>query len=44
MREREAAQTREVDRERKRKREKALRAKEVVTNAIRKGKYPYCTQ
>jgi hypothetical protein len=42
MREREAAQTREVDRERKR--ERALRAKEVVTNAIRKGKYPYCTQ
>jgi hypothetical protein len=42
MREREAAQVREADRERKR--ERARRAKAVGSDAIRKGKYPHCTQ
>jgi hypothetical protein len=41
MREREEAQAREADRERKR--ERARWAKEAGPNAIRKGKYPYCT-
>ena len=42
MREREAVQAREADRERKR--ERARRAKEAGPDAIRKGKYPRCTQ
>ena len=42
MREREAAQAREADKERKR--ERARRAKEAGSDAIRKGKYPHCTQ
>jgi hypothetical protein len=42
MREREAAQARETDRERKRVR--ARRAKGAGPDAIRKGKYPRCTQ
>ena len=42
MREREEAQAREADRERKR--ERARRAKEAGPDAIRKGKYPRCTQ
>jgi hypothetical protein len=42
MRECEEAQAREADRERKRKR--ARRAKEAIPDAIRKGKYPRCTQ
>jgi hypothetical protein len=42
MREREAAQARETDRERKR--ERARRAKAAGPDAIRKGKYPRCTQ
>jgi hypothetical protein len=42
MREREAAQAHEVDRERKR--ERARRAKAAGPDAIRKGKYPHCTQ
>ena len=40
--ERRQAEEREADRERKR--ERACRAKEVVLEAIRKGKYPRCTQ
>ena len=39
---RKAAAEREVDRERKR--ERARRAKEAGPEAIRKGKYPRCTQ
>jgi hypothetical protein len=42
MREREAAQAREADKERKR--ERARRAKAAGPDAIRKGKYPRCTQ
>jgi nitrogen fixation-related uncharacterized protein len=42
MSEREEAQAREADRERKR--ERARRAKEAGPDAIRKGKYPHCTQ
>jgi hypothetical protein len=42
MREREAAQAREADRERKR--ERVRRAKAVGPDAIRKGKYSRCTQ
>jgi hypothetical protein len=42
MRESEEAQAHEADRERKR--ERARRAKEAGLDAIRKGKYPYCTQ
>jgi hypothetical protein len=42
MREHEAAQAHEVDRERKR--ERARRAKEAGPEAIKKGKYPRCTQ
>jgi hypothetical protein len=42
MREREAAQARETDREMKR--ERARRAKTAGPDAIRKGKYPLCTQ
>jgi hypothetical protein len=42
MREREVAQAREADRERKR--ERARRAKAAGPDAIRKGKYPRCTQ
>jgi hypothetical protein len=41
MREREAAQAREADREKRR--ERARRAKEAGSDAIRKGKYPRCT-
>ena len=39
---RKAAAEREADRERKR--ERARRAKEAGLEAIRKGKYPRCTQ
>jgi hypothetical protein len=42
IKEREAAAAREADRERKR--ERARRAKEAGPNAMRKGKYPRCTQ
>jgi hypothetical protein len=42
MREREATQAREADRERKR--ERARRAKAAGLDAIKKGKYPHCTQ
>jgi hypothetical protein len=42
MREREEAQAREADRERKR--ERARQVKEAGPDAIRKGKYPRCTQ
>jgi hypothetical protein len=42
MREREAAQARDANRERKR--ERARRAKEDGLDAIRKWKYPRCTQ
>jgi hypothetical protein len=42
MREREATQAREADRERKR--ERASLAKAAGLDAIRKGKYPRCTQ
>jgi hypothetical protein len=42
MRERKAAQAREADREKKR--ERARRAKAAGPDAIRKGKYPRCTQ
>jgi hypothetical protein len=42
MREREVAQAHEADRERKR--ERACRAKATGPDAIRKGKYPRCTQ
>jgi hypothetical protein len=42
MRERETAQTREADKERKR--ERARRANATGPDAIRKGKYPRCTQ
>jgi hypothetical protein len=42
MREREAAQAREADR--KRKRERAHWAKAAGLDAIRKRKYPHCTQ
>jgi hypothetical protein len=41
MREREEAQARKADRERKR--ERAWRAKEAGPDAIRKRKYPRCT-
>jgi hypothetical protein len=40
--ERQEAEAREADREKKR--EKASRAKEAGLEAIRKGKYPRCTQ
>ena len=40
--ERQKAEEREADRERKR--ERARRAKEPGPEAIRKGKYPRCTQ
>ena len=40
--ERRQAEERETDRERKR--ERARRAKEAGPEAIRKGKYPRCTQ
>ena len=40
--ERQKAEEREADRERKR--ERARRAKEAGLEAIRKGKYPRCTQ
>ena len=40
--ERQEAEQREADRERKR--ERARHAKEVGPEAIRKGKYPRCTQ
>ena len=40
--EREAVAAREADRERKR--ERARRAKEAGPDAMRKGKYPRCTQ
>ena len=40
--ERQKAEEREADRERKR--ERARRAKEAGSEAIRKGKYPRCTQ
>ncbi|RLN19320.1 auxilin-related protein 2-like [Panicum miliaceum] len=40
--ERQAVEEREADRERKR--ERARRAKEAGPDAIRKGKYPWCTQ
>ena len=40
--ERRQAEEREADRERKR--ERARRAKEAGSEAIRKGKYPRCTQ
>ena len=40
--ERQEAEVREADREKKR--ERALRAKEAGPDAIRKGKYPRCTQ
>jgi hypothetical protein len=42
MRERETAQAREADRERKR--ERTHWAEEAGSDAIRKGKYPCCTQ
>jgi hypothetical protein len=42
MREHEAAHDREAERERKR--ERARRAKEARSDAIKKVKYPYCTQ
>jgi hypothetical protein len=42
IKEREAIVAREVDRERKR--ERARRAKEAGPEAMRKGKYPCCTQ
>jgi hypothetical protein len=42
IKEREAAAAREADRERKR--ERARRAKEAGPDAMRKGKYPRCTQ
>jgi hypothetical protein len=42
MREREVGQAREANRERKR--ERVCRAKETGSDAIRKGKYPCCTQ
>jgi hypothetical protein len=40
--ERQKAEECEADRERKR--ERARRAKEAVSEAIRKRKYPWCTQ
>ena len=40
--ERQEAETREADR--KKKRERARHAKEAGPEAIRKGKYPRCTQ
>ena len=40
--ERQEAEEREADREKKR--ERACRAKEAGPEAIRKGKYPRCTQ
>ena len=40
--ERQEAEAREADREKKR--ERARRAKEAGPEAIRKGKYPRCTQ
>ena len=40
--ERQEAEAREADREKKR--ERASRAKEAGLEAIRKGKYPRCTQ
>jgi transketolase len=42
IKEREAAAAREADRERKR--ERARRAKQAALDAMRKGKYPRCTQ
>jgi hypothetical protein len=42
IKEREVAAAREADRERKR--ERACRAKEAGPDAMRKGKYPRCTQ
>jgi hypothetical protein len=42
IKEREVVAAREVDRERKR--ERARRAKEAGPDAMRKGKYPRCTQ
>jgi hypothetical protein len=42
MREREAVQAREADREKKR--ERARRAKAAGPDAIKKGKHPRCTQ
>jgi hypothetical protein len=42
IKEREAAAAREVDRERKRERDR--KAKEAGPDAMRKGKYPRCTQ
>jgi hypothetical protein len=42
MRECEAAQAREADREKKR--DRARRAKAAGPDAIKKGKYPRCTQ
>ena len=42
IKEREAVAAREADRERKR--ERARRAKEAGPDAMRKGKYPRCTQ
>jgi hypothetical protein len=40
----EADAAREAERERKRERERARRAKEAGLDAVRKGKYPRCTQ
>ena len=40
--ERQEAEAREADREKKR--ERAHRAKEAGPESIRKGKYPWCTQ
>ena len=40
--ERQKAEVREADRERKQ--ERVRRAKEAGPEAIRKGKYPWCTQ
>jgi hypothetical protein len=42
IKEREVVAAREADRERKR--ERACRAKEAGPDAMRKGKYPRCTQ
>jgi hypothetical protein len=42
IKERETAAAREADRERKR--ERARRDKEAGPDAMRKGKYPHCTQ
>ena len=40
----ERRQTEEREADRERKRERARRAKEAMPEAIRKGKYPRCTQ